>query len=53
MADGDKVTYQRVCDESVGWVYEVRVNGDYVDNFKTLIEVKRAYPDARERGEDD
>ena len=55
------VTYQKVWDENetetedrsgnikvgvVGWVYEVRVNGEYVDNFKTLRQVKRAYPNA-------
>lgn len=53
MAAEDKVTYQWVCDESVGWVYEVRVNGEYVDNFKTLIQVRRAYPNAKEREEDE
>lgn len=51
--ESDKVTHQRVCDESVGWVYEVRINGEYGDNFKTLLEVRRAYPQAEQRGDDD
>lgn len=49
----EKVTYQWACDESVGWVYEVRIDGEYADNFKTLVEVRRAYPQAEERGEGD
>jgi hypothetical protein len=61
------VTYQRVWDGNeteretksgriiagvVGWVYEVRVNQEYVDNFKRLADVKRAYPNAVKRGND-
>jgi hypothetical protein len=60
------VTYQKVFDENetsregkngriyesvVGWVYEVRVGGEYVDNFKKLRDVKLAYPGAVKRGE--
>jgi hypothetical protein len=33
----------------VGWVYEVRVGGEYVDHFDSLKKVKRAYPNAIER----
>lgn len=62
------VTYQKVWDGNetsrearngriyegvVGWAYEVRVDGEYVDNFKRLRDVKRAYPDARQRKTDD
>jgi hypothetical protein len=62
------VTYQKVWDENetsketksghiisgvVGWVYEVRVDGEYVDNFPTLRAVKDAYPNAIKRGDDD
>ncbi len=58
------VTYQRVWDDNeteretksgriitsvVGWVYEVRVNQEYVDNFRKLADVKRAYPNAVKR----
>lgn len=57
-------TYQRVWNDNetqtelpsgrirtgvVGWVYEVRVNGEYVDDFKKLADVKRAYPNAVRR----
>ena len=62
------VTYQKVFDENemsaetksgkiiskvVGWVYEVRVDGEYVDNFATLRAVKAAYPNATKRRDDD
>lgn len=58
------VTYQRVWDDNeteretksgriitsvVGWVYEVRVNQEYVDSFRSLADVKRAYPNAVKR----
>jgi hypothetical protein len=61
------VTYQRVWDGNeteretksgriiesvVGWVYEVRVNQEYVDSFRRLADVKRAYPNAVKRGDD-
>ena len=61
------VTYQRVWDGNeteretksgriiagvVGWVYEVRVNQEYVDNFRRLADVKRAYPNAVKRRDD-
>ena len=61
-------TYQKIWDENetsketkdgrivsgvVGWVYEVRVDGEYVDNFATLRAVKAAYPNATERREED
>ena len=61
------VTYQRVWDGNeteretksgriiesvVGWVYEVRVNQEYVDNFRKLADVKRAYPNAVKRRDD-
>jgi hypothetical protein len=60
-------TYQRVWNDNetqtelpsgrirtgvVGWVYEVRVNGEYVDDFKRLADVKRAYPNAVRRRDD-
>ena len=63
----EPATYQRVWDGNeteretksgriitsvVGWVYEVRVDGDYVDSFKKLADVKRAYPNAVKRGDD-
>jgi len=58
------VTYQKVWDDNktsfvwrngrfstrvVGWVYEVRVDGEYVGDFKRLRDVKRAYPEAVRR----
>jgi len=58
------VTYQRVWDDNerqregyngriyqrkVGWVYEVRVDGEYVDNFEKLRHVKQAFPNAVRR----
>jgi hypothetical protein len=61
------VTYQRVWDDNeteretksgriitsvVGWVYEVRINQEYVDNFRKLADVKRAYPNAVKRGDE-
>jgi hypothetical protein len=47
-------TYQKVrdLDGTSGVVYEVRVNQEYVDNFKRLADVKRAYPNAVKRGDD-
>jgi hypothetical protein len=62
------VTYQKFYDENetstegrngrfytgvVGWVYEVRVDGEYVGDFKRLRDVKRAYPQAVRRPQED
>jgi hypothetical protein len=61
------VTYQRVYNENeygregrngriytgvIGWVYEVREDGEYIDNFKTLREVKKIWPNAIRRPKD-
>jgi hypothetical protein len=62
------VTYQKFYDENetstegrngrfytgvVGWVYEVRVDGEYAGDFKRLRDVKRAYPQAVRRPRED
>jgi hypothetical protein len=60
-------TYQKVWDENElsielpsgkiverprGWVYEVRIDGEYVADFETLRAVKRAYPNAKRRAQE-
>lgn len=51
--DENEVSYEtksgRIVERPKGWVYEVRVDGEYVDNFDTLGAVKAAYPDAKPR----
>jgi len=44
----DKKGRVRLCEGC--WVYEVRVNDEYVDHFKYLREVKKAFPHAVRRG---
>jgi hypothetical protein len=50
------ITYQKVFNdtetETRGWVYEVRIDGEYVCHFRLLREVKIAYPSAQPRGDD-
>lgn len=36
----------------VGWVYEVRVNGEYAGDFKKLADVKFLYPNSVRRRDD-